>query len=300
MTRSAKKIVKSVVFALCLWLSLSLIGSCPLILSVHAAQQFIDEVGVPYEQWRSLKGANIRVNLARLGDNVLSARSTHFWKGLASASDRKYEEAISEFEQCGPLNNLSNFAVQQVAEAYIGAEEFDRAVPVVDALLKRAPNSDMPYKLRADAYFAKGKLNDAAALYVKSSTFSSPRRSLELARAGECLRNLKNYKEAIRVLTIAVNHKDDIQLPEVYLTRASCYQATSKWSDAVHDFTLALKYLKVRHANRIKDTQDAAVASALKERATCYAHMGKYNLATKDREAYKAIGQSVEDDFFGK
>jgi len=260
---------------------------------------YIDEVGVPYEQWRPLKGPAIRANLARLRDNALAPQSLHFWKGLANQAEHRYEAAIAEFEQCGPTDHMSTFALQQFAQAYNGAEDFDKAIPLIESLIKRAPNSDMPYKLRADAYFAKRDLSKAAANYVKAASFHSPRGNLNLSKAAECYRSLGKYDEAIKVLNVAISH-NDWQFPTIFMTRAACYQEFSKWSQAISDYTDAIKCAEMRGTRRAKIGQDTVTATALKERAKCYSKLGKFDLAKKDREAYEKLTQNVENDFFGK
>jgi lipoprotein NlpI len=88
--------------------------------------------------------------------------------------------------------------------------------------------------------------------------------------------------------------------PLIFSTRGKAYAALGKWQQAADDLSLVIKLTKERGVKGGKDGEDVIVAAALLERAKVYDHLGKTELAAKDRAAHKAMSKSVETDFFGK
>jgi len=290
----------------------AIIGCLPLVLvlvlglildlarpAYSAGPIYIDEQGAPFEIWRKLASGKLKNVLADPRVKSLSPEARHFWTGLMYLKERDYELANAEFEKCGKIDRLSDFAVKHVAESYIGAEEYDNAMPFLNKLAAHNPDDVSLHFMRGDILFAKGKLADAAVEYKKAGVENTTYSIIPLGRAAECMRVLHRYDEGVKVATQAIALKHWPDHAKIFLTRALCYKGLGKLKLAEDDLTSAIKYGHERTASG-KQAGDIVVSGALEERANLYKQMGRFDLARKDREAQQKYGKSVESDFFGK
>jgi hypothetical protein len=118
-----------------------------------------------------------------------------------------------------------------------------------------------------------------------------------LAKAAACLRMAHRYDEGIRVMNTAIADKSSPNGLLMFTTRAHCYEGAGKWSDAANDFTSTMQVAKTRGRSPL---EDAALANAHMERAKCYDHMGKSDLAAKDKAISEQTSRSLESDLLGK
>jgi hypothetical protein len=72
-----------------------------------------------------------------------------------------------------------------------------------------------------------------------------------------------------------------------------------RWPEAAKDCTIAIQVADPSMSGGA-DAQQAIMSRAYLERAGCYDHMGKKDLAAADRRAHNKMSSELEEDFIGK
>ncbi|MBU6453978.1 MAG: tetratricopeptide repeat protein [Cyanobacteria bacterium REEB67] len=230
-----------------------------------------------------------------------NANTVHLLRGLAFRSGRDPEGAVAEFDQVTNLDDLLAKA-GLVAGSYSQVERYDKAIEILDRAIASNANADL-YALRGEYKCAQGRFAEAIPDYKKAALKDSDRQRAYLCVGGELLRRQGKVKEALSLLDVGLKAPDRSSDGKYYLCRAMCYGQINDWPLAEQSCSIGLKIAdnaiakaaRARHGS----VEEIAKSQLLLERAKCYDHLGKKNLAALDREAHLKLSAATEDDLLG-
>jgi tetratricopeptide (TPR) repeat protein len=230
-----------------------------------------------------------------------NANTVHLLRGLAFRSGRDPESAVGEFDKITDLNEVLSRA-DTLAASYSQVDRYDKAIHILDLAIANKPTADL-YAMRGEYKCAQGHFTDAIPDYKRAALQDSDRQRAYLCIGGELLRRQGKVKEALSLLDQGLKAVDRSNDGKYYLCRAACYGQLNDWRAAEQNCTAGLKIADsaVTRAARANhgSVEEIAKAQLLLERAKCYDHLGKKDLAARDREAHLKLSTATEDELLG-
>ena len=228
--------------------------------------------------------------------------------GLQLRAVGKNEAASAAFDRCQHLENAPDPIIRRICEIYNSNAQGARALALIQPVVARASAdpkamlaAGVPYPLaiRSDCYNSIGEFDKAVADEVKLASMLPDGGKVYLVKAGDILRRIKKYGEALALFDRALKLKASNEDCYLLISRGSCLQGLQRWDDAIANYTLILK-LTAQPGRVDKKAQLWAAANSYGERAKCYEHQKKFALAQADRKKQEEMGRAVEDELFGK
>ncbi|MBS2010661.1 MAG: tetratricopeptide repeat protein [Cyanobacteria bacterium SZAS TMP-1] len=244
-------------------------------------------------------GAAIRQLLASIPVTAGNRNVVDFWRGMSRKCEKRYEEAGEQFDKCTDFGELSVEGQAQVAETYLYLEQYDKSLKILTPLIKKQPNFDC-LELRGRCYTAAGKPELALPDLIAAAKLQETKSRSLLARAAEILRRQNKPKEALAVLKMGDANKEHSGDAPFYLSKAVCYEDLGQWKEAAEACSRALQVSMAGCRNGRERAGQLFVSRSLLERAKCYDHLGRRDLAAADRAENGKFSSEVEDDFMGK
>ncbi|MBU6454534.1 MAG: hypothetical protein KGS72_22385 [Cyanobacteria bacterium REEB67] len=227
--------------------------------------------------------------------------------GLQLRAVGKNEAASATFDRCQHLENAPDPIILRICEIYNSNGQSPRALALIQPVVARAGSNTkamlaagVPYPLaiRSDCYNAVGEFEKAVADEVKLASLLPDGGKVYLVKAGDILRRIKKYNEALVLFDRALKLKASNEDCYLLISRGSCLQGLQRWDDAIANYTQILKLLS--QPGRVdKKALYWAAANSYGERAKCYEHQKKYSQAQADRKKQEEMGRAVEDELFG-
>jgi tetratricopeptide (TPR) repeat protein len=131
-------------------------------------------------------------------DHPLSAEAWKTWGGFDIAQDR-YQDAIAHLSRAGDLQPDNTAIEIGLATAYDGVSQSDRAMPLVNRVLRRAPRNALALFLRATIESSQNQ-NDAALQDAKLLLTLRPDQERTRLLVAKLLLREEQCKEAATVL----------------------------------------------------------------------------------------------------
>lgn len=244
-------------------------------------------------------GAAIRQILFPIRVTATNRNVVDFWRGMSRKCEKRYEEAGEQFDKCTDLGELSIEGQAQIAETYMYLEQYDKTLKILTPLIKKHPNFDC-LELRGRCYTAVGKPELALQDLIAAAKMQETKSRGLLSRAAEILRRQNKPKEALAVLKMGDANQDHSGDGPFFLAKAVCYEDLGQWNQAVEACSHALQVSLAGCRNGSERAGQIFVSRSLLERAKCYDHLGKKDLAAADRAENGKFSSEVEDDFMGK
>lgn len=232
----------------------------------------------------------------------LAAESTHMQRGFELLSRKYPEEAAAEFDHCTHLADLSDKALQRMANCYMECGQFLKAVKDSTIIINRTPKSaetasilSSAYDARSNSYRALRKLDESVADCLIEVQLDPKRTAGLLSRAGQVRREQKRYDEALKYMdqVAAFEKKYD---PWRMHDKVLCLNMAGRYTEAEKICTEALNYVlqpKLRNSN----TQ--LIWWLYSDRIKCYEMQGKKDLATADKKALNRLSNGLEQELLG-
>ena len=182
--------------------------------------------------------------------------------------------------------------------------------------LRQYPESELMYRLRADAHKLAGNYEQALSDY-SSSLANNPRFAESYNNRGNLYQLLHNSRKAIEDYSMAINC--DPRLASAYYNRGLAFEKTGKPGEALRDYSHALSinprladclnnrgtiYAKSGDYKKAVDDFSAALlagpqqAEAYRNRAYAYLFMGNYAGAMEDARQAELYGQAMTNEFY--
>lgn len=188
--------------------------------------------------------------------------------------------------------------------------EIEKAMQAYSEIVARYPQLPGAYLGRAKAYLELGKADLAMKDLDTAVKYDVTMNSWALRDRGNLLQKFHRYEDAIKDFDrMLAKHQDS----SVYADRATCYMRLKKYSQAIEDFTHALKlrcakrtstlakrgdcYLALKQHEKALSDYDSVLredpegdrsldnhAKVHESRAECFQKLGKPELAKKERE----------------
>jgi len=260
-----------------------------------------DEKNVPFERWQAMyneKTPQLLAEVNRFGYKRMEGDAWNYWLGTAYDAFDDLERSVTHFDRIHDYSKISDFGLDKMAHTYLGLTELDKVLTLTQIQINRRNPTESTFMRRGDALLNLGKIEDAAATYMQGLAAVKPgRRALLLEKAASAYIKLKNYDEAVKCLTEAIEQRGFGAGAPLYLTRGLALRAQGKYELAVNDFSACLE--RVHRSTHSVENQWSEV-SALMDRAKCYDSLGRHDLAARDYASHKKLSQGLESDFFGK
>jgi tetratricopeptide (TPR) repeat protein len=191
---------------------------------------------------------------------------SHINKGKIYANDKKYQQAIAEFDQAIRLEPNNSEAYEQRGSAFGELKQSERAIADYDQALRINPNDEFAYYGRALEYYHLRKYESAIADYDQFILLK-PDLGLAYYSRGIVYNDIKDYDRAIADYTQAIRLTPNHALS--YNNRGNAYSALTLYERAIEDFNQAISI----------DPNDAL---AYNNRAVAYANIKNYQSACFD------------------
>ena len=260
-----------------------------------------DQGGMPLSRIDSLirkkQGAEARRLIDRVKPTTTNKDLIHFWRGLSYRADREPELAVAEFDQCKSLADYIDW-IGLVAGSYSQVERYDKAIEIVNLGIAQKPTASF-YGQRATYLCAQSKFAEAIPDYKKAAALKDENQRTYLTAGAELLRRQRKPKEAIELLNNGLVVKERLTDGKYWLCRANCFAELEDWAKAAQDCTEGVRVAQAA-IDKSKWSEEIVLAHILIARANCFDHLGKKDLAERDRRAHLKFGTSTEDIILGK
>jgi len=243
------------------------------------------------------RGAAARQLIDKIKPTDANNDLIHMWRGMSFRADREPELAVEEFDKCKNLKVFISWA-NYVAGSYCQAEKYDKAIAVTNVAIAKEPSASL-YGHRATYLCAKGKFAEAIPDYKKAAALKDDDQRTYLTAAGDILRRQGKSKEALALLNTGLSAKGKLTDGKYWLCRANCFGELGEWAKAAESCTEGIRISKLA-ITKSKSSEELVLAYIYVTRAKCYDHLGKKDLAERDRKAQAKIGASTEDIILGK
>jgi tetratricopeptide (TPR) repeat protein len=201
----------------------------------------------------------------------------HYQRGVANLQLHCSDEALKDFEFCHARNPNLPINSKLWAAAYRAADQFQPAIAQYTVALKYEPKKTQAdvYYDRAQTYLEHEKYALAAADYTSAISLRPYEERYYRERA-KCHEALKDYAGALSDYDLSL--KANPGNKSIFLQRALCYSELGKYKESIEDYARAI-------AAKPND------AKAYAMRAKTYEKMGKNDLAQKDRQTARELGE---------
>lgn len=237
----------------------------------------------------------------RLIDSVKPTSSNkeliHLWRGLSYRADREPELAVAEFDQCKRVANFVDRS-DQVAGSYSQVERYDKAIEILNVGIARRPTASL-YGQRASYLCAQSKFAEAIPEYKKAAMQKDENQRTYLTAGADLLRRQGKSKEALALLDNGLTAKERLTDGKYWFCRANCFAELEDWAKAAQNCTEGVRIAQMAIA-KSKWSEEIVLSHLLLARANCLDHLGKKDLAERDRKAHLKLGTSAEDIIMGK
>lgn len=163
---------------------------------------------------------------------------TYFNRGNSRYSLKDFTGAKEDYAKAFMLDKNFIDALYSLACVKLDLEEYEGAIKDFTGVIKQVPDNSNTYILRASAYKAIEKLKNALTDY-STAILIEPSANNYYNR-GTFLMEAKYYKEAHSDLTKSIRLNKNNAF--AYFFRGVSNLLTGKFSDAIHDFTEAIKF----------------------------------------------------------
>jgi tetratricopeptide (TPR) repeat protein len=121
----------------------------------------------------------------------------HFLLGELALAQGQAANAIAEFEKEGELNPLEGTVYERLGDAYIHADDFDRAQQALDRAVLLEPNVNIPFILLGKVLLKKNN-SLMAKMYLERALEMDPRNYMAHYLLGQTYRSLGRSDDAER------------------------------------------------------------------------------------------------------
>lgn len=237
----------------------------------------------------------------RLIDSVKPTSSNkeliHYWRGLSYRADREPELAVAEFDQCKRFADFID-RIELVAGTYSQVERYDKAIEILNVGIALRPSATL-YGQRASFLCAQSKFAEAIPEFKKAAMQKDENQRTYLTAGADLLRRQGKSKEALALLNNGLTAKERLTDGKYWFCRANCFAELEDWVKAEQNCTEGVRIAKTAIA-KSKWSEEIVLSHLLLARANCLDHLGKKDLAEKDRKAHLKLGTSAEDIIMGK
>ncbi|CAN5457922.1 hypothetical protein BH11CYA1_BH11CYA1_00330 [soil metagenome] len=242
------------------------------------------------------QGAEARRLIDKVKPTASNKNFIHILRGLSYRCEREPELAVAEFDQCTSLVEGMPW-ITLIAGSYSQVERYDKAIEITNIAIAREPRADL-YGNRAGFLCAMGKFAEAVPDYKKAAMQKDGSERDYLTAAADLLRRQRKTKAAVTVLDEGLYSKERISDGKYWLCRANCFAELKDWAKAAQSCGEGVRVAEMA-IKRSKWAEEITLSSLLLKRADCFDHLGKKELAERDRKAHLKIGRSTEDIIIG-
>ncbi|MBQ7611709.1 MAG: tetratricopeptide repeat protein [Spirochaetaceae bacterium] len=212
--------------------------------SQHSEEDFLERISELSKQGYSFLNEddtkNAMIEFKRILE--LDACNNYALVGLGDAmrKEKKYDEAITYYEECLKHHPKNNYALFGLADCYKIQRKYSQSIDAWNKYLKLDPYNVTVLTRIADAHRKNGDFDEAKAIYAKVLTLSE-NNTYALIGLGHLYYDFKKYREALgywsKVLELS---GEDIDI-RVLTSIGNCYRKLKTFNKALPYFIAAVK-----------------------------------------------------------
>lgn len=249
---------------------------------------------------------NKPANNVEITEESLMQSGDYYESGKSKLLDGNIDDAIADLTTAIDAGNASVETYILRGEAYMQTSDFRRAMDDFNAAIEQNPSSAVAYydrsllNSRLENYAdALADINNALAARADGADSILSLRDL-YAKRGQLNLWMKNWEGAIADYTNSLARPDGIVNPAVYAERAEAYTALGNYTDAINDYSSAVRVI----SEQIQGATTAQEREALSTQAMSYfeksaalnLNLGNIDAARGDLESSYTIAVALNDN----
>ena len=239
---------------------------------------------------------NGQANNVEITEEALLQATDYYENAKAKLLEGNFSDAIADLTTAIDSGNATADMYILRGEAYMQSADYRSALADFNSALEIDQVNAVAYYDRAllnmrleDYSTALSDINNALAAQTANPTAVLELRDL-YAKRGQLNLWLKNWEGAVADYTNSLARPDGVVNPSVYAERAEAYTQLGSYSDAINDYTSAIRVI----SEQIQGATSAAERESLSSNAMSYFEMSAaLNLALGDTEAARVDLESA-------
>lgn len=240
-----------------------------------------------------------------VAEETLNNSADYFNNGKKNILTGNLEDAIIDLTAAVNADNNMIDAYILRGEAYMQNGDWKNAMADFDHAIEMDPKNSIAYYDRSllntrmeDYGAALADINNALAAYTTNPNEVLQMRDL-YAKRGQLNLWLKNWEGAIADYKNSLARPEGIVTPNVYAERAEAYTALGQYSDAIADYTSAIRVIseQIQGATSTEQKEDLSsrAMTYFEKSAALNLNIGNTAAARSDLESASAIATSLND-----
>lgn len=238
-------------------------------------------------------------------EEALVGPNDYLESGRTKLVSGNIDDAISDFTIAVQVDTPSVDAYILRGEAYMQSASYRNAMDDFDAAIEMDPINAVAYYDRAllntrleDYSAALGDINNALAARAVRPNDILQLRDI-YAKRGQLNLWLKNWEGAIADYTNSLARPEGVVNPSVYAERAEAYTALNKYTDAINDYSSAVRVIseQIQGATTAEEREDLSrrAMGYFEKSAALNLSMGNIAAAGSDLESAYTIAGALND-----
>ena len=240
-----------------------------------------------------------------VAEETLNTAADFFNNGKKNILTGNLEDAIIDLTAAVNADNNMIDAYLLRGEAYMQNGDWKNAMADFDHAIEMDAKNSIAYYDRSllntrmeDYNAALADINNALAAYTTNPNEILQMRDL-YAKRGQLNLWLKNWEGAIADYKNSLARPEGIVTPSVYAERAEAYTALGQYSDAIADYTSAIRVIseQIQGATSTEQKEDLSsrAMTYFEKSAALNLNVGNTAAARSDLESANAIATSLDD-----
>ena len=238
-------------------------GWCDKVLAGNDAQpvrKVLEDMKSASEEYHTVSAESRERKIAEIGRMLLSLRDilqqlpetvgtpvpeqersepdAHKDKGMAYKHERRFPEAIAEFEQALEENPDDHFALTHLAHIYLQQGNLDESSHIIDRALKANPGNPFAHSVRGEILFKEGNMEEAASVFEEILNLK-PDDKYAHSKLGVIYRMQGKAEQAISVLERGLEIDPDD--PSLHHALGDVYARSGKDEEAIGEYQKAVE-----------------------------------------------------------